>query len=47
MAETLVCGLLGVTESFSLGPLKKEKVILAMQMAEKVGVSLGDLRGGS
>lgn len=46
MSETLVCGLLGVQESFSLGSLSKARVLESLSLAQSVGVELGDLRRG-
>ncbi len=43
MSETLMCGLLGYKEPFSLGALNKEKVLLSLRMADQVGIELGDL----
>jgi hypothetical protein len=43
MAETLLMGLEGVTESVSFGPIKPEGVNWGLQAARKHGFNLGKL----
>lgn len=44
MAETIVMGLIGKNESYSLGRLNKQQVLESLKLAQDVGVSLGSLR---
>ncbi len=43
LAETITLGLNGRMEPFSLGPLSKNKVQEIIQLAERVGITLGSL----
>lgn len=47
MGETLLCGLHRKTMSYSIGNLSKAGVLDSLAMADAMGVTLGDLRGGS
>jgi predicted amino acid dehydrogenase len=44
MAETILCGLYGIKESYSIGTLNKNSIIETLRMADEMGVTLGDLR---
>ncbi|MGZ3807793.1 MAG: aminotransferase class III-fold pyridoxal phosphate-dependent enzyme [Bacteriovorax sp.] len=44
MTETIVMGLMGKNESYSLGRLNKAQVLESLLLAQKVGVTLGGLR---
>ncbi len=44
MAETIVMGLTGKKESYSLGRLNKAQVLESLKLAESVGVTLGGLK---
>lgn len=43
-AETVTLGLLDHPESFSLGPLSKEKILRITRMAKDVGIDLGSVK---
>lgn len=44
MAETLTLGLLNFPESFSRGPLSKERILRIVRMAREVGIDLGSIK---
>jgi acetylornithine/succinyldiaminopimelate/putrescine aminotransferase/predicted amino acid dehydrogenase len=44
MAETLMMGLHGISQSYSVGPVTKERVRDALEKAESAGIGLGSLK---
>jgi predicted amino acid dehydrogenase len=44
MAETLTLGLLNHPESFSRGPLSKERILRITRMARDAGIELGSVK---